>query len=305
MENINKENREQVTAMEAKRKELGMSVDEFYAIPADPPSESKLPIFDAAHVRNAMARFNQLKGVSAEEKATAKKKIIAAAKKFDIDTSNFEDENKSFTNPVETRFFPAELRVDAEKGIVYGRSIVFNSESRDMGFKEVIKPEAATQDFLEKQDITMLYNHDENSSYGVLARYSPNRERNSLHFNTDDRGVNFDFKVKDRNKGIIEDIQNGDLKSCSFSFRCSDGGDKWEARDDGYLRTISSFDLVKDFSIVVEPAYTDTMVNTRGLDELKQNKELEDQLAKEAEERKAREWNEYYNRIVKEYLGEI
>jgi len=68
-----------------------MSVEEFYAIPRDPPSESKLPIFDEAHVRNAMARFNQIKGVSAEEKAKARRKIIARAKHFGIDTTGFEE----------------------------------------------------------------------------------------------------------------------------------------------------------------------------------------------------------------------
>jgi len=82
---------EKVSAMEQKRKELGMSVAEFYAIPRDPPSESKLPIFDEAHVRNAMARFNQVEGVSAKEKAAARRKIIAKAKKFGIDITDFDD----------------------------------------------------------------------------------------------------------------------------------------------------------------------------------------------------------------------
>ena len=81
----------QVTDMEEKREELGMSVSEFYAIPKDPPSESKLPIFDAAHTRNALARFNQVQGVSAEEKATAKRKILAKAKKFGIDAKGLAD----------------------------------------------------------------------------------------------------------------------------------------------------------------------------------------------------------------------
>lgn len=86
---------EQVSAMEKKRKALGMSVSEFYAVPRDPPSESKLPIFDAAHVRNAMARFNQTEGLSAEERATARRKILARARHFGIDTSGFEAD-KSF-----------------------------------------------------------------------------------------------------------------------------------------------------------------------------------------------------------------
>jgi len=52
---INKElliEKAKVTAMEEKRKQLGMSESEFYAF----PRLKKLPIFDEAHVRNAMAR---------------------------------------------------------------------------------------------------------------------------------------------------------------------------------------------------------------------------------------------------------
>lgn len=79
-----------ITAMEAKRKALKMSPSQFYAAPRDPPSTSALPIFDKAHVRNAMARWNQTHFRSAEEKAKAKRKIIARAKKFGINTRGFE-----------------------------------------------------------------------------------------------------------------------------------------------------------------------------------------------------------------------
>lgn len=43
----------------------------------------KLPIHDAAHVRNALARFNQT-DMPESERAKAKARLIAAAKKFDI-----------------------------------------------------------------------------------------------------------------------------------------------------------------------------------------------------------------------------
>lgn len=46
-----------------------------------------LPISDVAHVRNAMARFNQTKFESPEKKKEAAKKIIAAAKREGIDVS--------------------------------------------------------------------------------------------------------------------------------------------------------------------------------------------------------------------------
>ncbi len=78
-----------ITAMEKKRKQLGKTAGEFYAVPKEPPSDSKLPIFDASHVRNAMSRFNQTDFSNDKEKATAKRKIIAAAKKFGINVDEF------------------------------------------------------------------------------------------------------------------------------------------------------------------------------------------------------------------------
>ncbi len=44
-----------------------------------------LPIHDAAHARNAMARFNQTKFESPDKKKAAAKKILAAAKKFGVE----------------------------------------------------------------------------------------------------------------------------------------------------------------------------------------------------------------------------
>jgi HK97 family phage prohead protease len=47
----------------------------------------KLPIHDAAHVRNALARFNQTEGIPADQKAGVLRKIKAAAKKFGVEVS--------------------------------------------------------------------------------------------------------------------------------------------------------------------------------------------------------------------------
>ena len=49
------------------------------------PKEEKAPLENASHVRNAIARFNQVKGVSDAERDAAWKRIKAAAKKFDVD----------------------------------------------------------------------------------------------------------------------------------------------------------------------------------------------------------------------------
>jgi hypothetical protein len=55
--------------------------DEKFAFPA----ERKEPIHDAAHVRNAIARFNQVQGVTDSERDAAWKRIQAAAKKHKIE----------------------------------------------------------------------------------------------------------------------------------------------------------------------------------------------------------------------------
>jgi len=49
------------------------------------PKERKEPLEDARHVRNAVARFNQVKGVSDDERDAAWKRIEAAAKKFGVE----------------------------------------------------------------------------------------------------------------------------------------------------------------------------------------------------------------------------
>jgi len=93
--NMERVDEAQITGMEAERKRRGMTPSQFYAAPRDPPSSSALPIFDAAHVRNAMARFNQTKFKSPEERAKAKRKIISAAKKFGINSDNFKKSTES------------------------------------------------------------------------------------------------------------------------------------------------------------------------------------------------------------------
>jgi hypothetical protein len=51
------------------------------------PKERKEPLNNASHVRNAIARFNQVEGVSDAERDEAWKRIKKAAKKYDVDVS--------------------------------------------------------------------------------------------------------------------------------------------------------------------------------------------------------------------------
>lgn len=49
------------------------------------PKQRKEPIEDAAHVRSAVARFNQVKDVSDKERDEAWERILKAARKFDVE----------------------------------------------------------------------------------------------------------------------------------------------------------------------------------------------------------------------------
>jgi hypothetical protein len=51
------------------------------------PKERKEPLIDAEHVRNAVARFDQVEGVSDAERDQAWKRITAAAKKHGVELS--------------------------------------------------------------------------------------------------------------------------------------------------------------------------------------------------------------------------
>jgi hypothetical protein len=51
------------------------------------PEERKEPLTDAAHVRNAIARFDQVEGVSDNERDQAWNRIMRAAKRYDIEVS--------------------------------------------------------------------------------------------------------------------------------------------------------------------------------------------------------------------------
>jgi hypothetical protein len=58
-----------------------------------------LPIHDESHVRNAIARFNQTEFESAAAKERARKKILTAARRHDIDIA----EDSNVARPVRSR----------------------------------------------------------------------------------------------------------------------------------------------------------------------------------------------------------
>ncbi|MDP9243886.1 MAG: hypothetical protein M3O77_02245 [Chloroflexota bacterium] len=70
-----------------------LSKDQFGYI--DRESEEHLPIHDESHVRNAMSRWNQTDFESTTAKEEARKKILRAAAKYDIEV----DEDDKIEHP--------------------------------------------------------------------------------------------------------------------------------------------------------------------------------------------------------------
>jgi hypothetical protein len=73
-----KPHEEQGNLSSAERRDLP---DSAYAF----PSKRKEPLTDADHVRNALARFDQVQGVTDEERDQAFANIRKAAKHYDVD----------------------------------------------------------------------------------------------------------------------------------------------------------------------------------------------------------------------------
>jgi hypothetical protein len=72
------------------RQARGLSTAEQNRLPEEKfafPEQRKEPLTDARHVRNAIARFDQVEGVSDADRDAAWKRIVAAARKFDVEVS--------------------------------------------------------------------------------------------------------------------------------------------------------------------------------------------------------------------------
>jgi hypothetical protein len=79
---------ERAAGEDVPRSEEGLSTAEKDRLPTEEfafPNERKEPLSDARHVRNAIARFDQVEGVSDAERDRAWKRILSAAKRYNVE----------------------------------------------------------------------------------------------------------------------------------------------------------------------------------------------------------------------------
>ncbi len=161
----------------------------------------------------------------------------------------------------------AELRVtrsDDGPVKISGYAAVFNTLSDDLGaFREKIK-KGAFANALKNSDVRALFNHDSNI---VLGRQSAG----TLTLKEDDHGLFMEVMPPDTQaaRDLMISIERGDITGQSFGFSVKE--DSWDkpSNDGPEIRTIIEIDELYDVSPVVFPAYPDTTVALRSLEDFK------------------------------------
>lgn len=163
--------------------------------------------------------------------------------------------------------FRATLKEGSERTIEF-YPIVFNQESQllydyweDRSFKEIIRPEALSMDFVDRQDIKC--NRDHNNGR-LLGRR--NNGQGTLQMSIDDKGVKCSLELPNTEAGneTLELVKRGDLTGCSFAFQYDENKLSTTRQKDGtYLREVKGFSALFDVSIVTDPAYLGTSVYKR------------------------------------------
>ena len=177
---------------------------------------------------------------------------------------NTTQEIRSISNP--------ELRVNIESRMVEGYAVVFESESVDLGFHEVIHRGAITEDTIKESDVFARFNHDSNK---ILARCK--NGNGSMELTVDEHGVLYRFEAPKTALGdeLLEYLQRGDITASSFAFTVDSNdktAEKWSNRNGELHRDIYKINRLYDVAPVFQPAYEATSCSKR-FDEVKQTAE--------------------------------
>lgn len=163
----------------------------------------------------------------------------------------------------EIRQIKSEFNVDNESRTVEGYAVVFEKESENIGWIEVIHRGAITEETIKESDVLAKFNHDSNK---VLAR-SKNGV-GSLLLEVNDSGVRYMFEAPKTATGdeLLEHLHRQDITSSSFAFSIDKNdktAEKWTKKDGIIYRDIYKINKLYDVSPVFSPAYSDTTCSAR------------------------------------------
>ena len=189
---------------------------------------------------------------------------------------------------IERRALAAPLTVREDSRTVAGYAAVFNSIT-DIGgmFREQIAPGAFKPSLA--ADVRALFDHD---SAHVLGR----TKAGTLRLKEDERGlaVEIDLPETQVARDLTASMARGDIDGMSFGFRVTK--QEWDDTQDPPLRTIREVEL-HEVSVVTFPAYDDTEVALRSLDNERAEREKAEHNKAMAQKRIAERKAETENKI--------
>lgn len=149
--------------------------------------------------------------------------------------------------------------------IVFGRESVLLNDYWDE-YREIIERGAVTQELLDNSDIKMTLWHNREK---LLARR--NKGNGTLEVGIDDKGVWYRFDAPNTSDGntALELVKRGDLAGSSFIYTTNEADSvRYDKLEDGtVVRHVLSISRIYDMTIASDPAYEDTTVNAREVEE--------------------------------------
>ena len=227
----------------------------------DAKGERHFPIHDKAHVVAALRL-----GPRSPLWGKVKGKVMAAAKKFGVGSSDGESGRSLESLAPEVRYIqdqPEVRSADGEPTTISGYAAVFNKTSRRLGnFHEQVLPGAFDEALrnLERGNVVCRYNHKDDMVLGTS-------HAGTLRLAVDDRGLKYEVDPPRCRADVIEYVQRGDVRYSSFAFQVPQHGvdDTWGESEHGLpLRQLHNVKLV-DVAPVMDPAYFDTNAMARSI----------------------------------------
>lgn len=165
----------------------------------------------------------------------------------------------------------AELRAEGEGKKLVGYAAVFNAPYDSGWMIEQIRKGAFARAMAENQDVRALFDHD---SSVVLGR----RSAKTLMLAEDDKGLRIEIDLPDTQaaKDLRVSVERGDITGMSFGFRVRK--EEWDETGPKPVRTLIDVDLL-EVSVVTFPAYADTSVGVRSLEEWRKEHQYKPSLA--------------------------
>ena len=200
------------------------------------------------------------------------------------DDDKDEKNNRYIMENKETRIYNGnyEIRLDedSKETRVSGYAALFDTDSRDLGFRETISKRAF--DGRLEDNVILTFNHDANL---ILDR----NMGGTLQLSVDERGLRYDATLPNTTTGndVAELMKRGLLYESSFAFTVEE--DDWSKDGDVTRREIKKIGRLVDVSIVGVGAYANTDVALRSKETFEMEATVEETPQVEEVEQKVEE----------------